>query len=239
MAASRYSDSGFARIESAPASRGRDLFELCVGYGLILIVLWTPNPWQKPLYWVAIVFILAVTWRSFDGWAAMGLRTTNFLRSAWIIGIALLAAAVSIGIAAHLHTLRPWYGPVEVVQRFWGYALWAFAQQFLLQDFFLRRLLRLLSKQRLAVLAATCMFAAAHLPNPVLTPITFAWGLASCVLFLRYRNLYSLAIAHAIFGICFAITVPGHVTHNMRAGLGYLTYRPNHVHHRHVQLPQP
>jgi len=54
--------------------------------------------------------------------------------------------------------------------------------------------------------------------------LTLVWGFASCLVFLRYRNLYPLAIAHAIFGISIAITVPGPVVRNMRVGLGYLRY---------------
>jgi hypothetical protein len=53
--------------------------------------------------------------------------------------------------------------------------------------------------------------------------------LAACFLFLHYRNLYPLAMAHAVLGITVAIAVPGPVVHNMRVGLGYLTYR-QHAH---------
>jgi membrane protease YdiL (CAAX protease family) len=101
-------------------------------------------------------------------------------------------------------------------------------QQFLLQCFFLSRLLRLLPKAGFAAAVAAIIFAAAHLPNPILAPITLIWGLAACLLFLRYRNLYSLALAHAILGITVAIAVPGAVDHNMRVGLGYLTYAHPH-----------
>jgi hypothetical protein len=82
------------------------------------------------------------------------------------------------------------------------------------------------------VIVAAGLFAFAHLPNPILTPLTLIWGLAACLLFLRYRNVYTLAIVHAVFGICIAVTVPGPVDHNMRVGLGYLTYRPHDHHHR-------
>jgi hypothetical protein len=42
--------------------------------------------------------------------------------------------------------------------------------------------------------------------------------------FLRCRNVYPLAMAHAILGITVAVTIPGPVVHNMRVGLGYLRY---------------
>jgi membrane protease YdiL (CAAX protease family) len=210
---------------------GRDLFELLTGYGLILLVIWTPAPWQRPLYWVAAVFILLVSWKSFQGWPAMGLRRTNLWQSLWIVGLGLLGAVATILAADRLGTLRPWHGPVELIRRFWGYAIWAFFQQFLLQIFFLQRLLKLVSNRVLAVALAAAIFSFAHLPNPILTLVTLVFGVAACALFLRYRNLYPLAMTHAILGICIATCFPGPVTHNMRVGLGYLEYRP-HGHHR-------
>ena len=111
------------------------------------------------------------------------------------------------------------------LKRYWGYALWAFAQQVLLQAFFLARLLRLMRNSGAAAFAAAAIFSLAHLPNPILTAVTFVWGYAACLLFLHYRNLYPLALAHAIFGITIAVALPGPVTRNMRVGLGYLTYR--------------
>ena len=88
----------------------------------------------------------------------------------------------------------------------------------------------------MAALTAATLFAAAHVPNPVLMPVDVALGPAACLLFLRYRNIYPLMMAHAILGITVAMTIPGPVDHNMRVGLGYLTYRP-HMHlHRHFNI---
>jgi membrane protease YdiL (CAAX protease family) len=106
-------------------------------------------------------------------------------------------------------------------------------QQLLLQDFFLRRLRLLLPSAGLAVVAAAAIFSIAHIPSPVLTLVTFFMGLAACLLFLRYRNLYPLAMAHAILGITIAITLPNSIIHNMRVGLGYLTYTQHHTHRSH------
>jgi hypothetical protein len=100
-------------------------------------------------------------------------------------------------------------------------------QQFILQSFFLLRLLRLLPGKALPIAVATGMFALAHLPNPILTPITLVWGAISCVLFLRYRNIYALGLAHGIMGLCVAVTVPSSLHHHMRVGLGYLRYHPS------------
>ncbi|HEU5341006.1 type II CAAX prenyl endopeptidase Rce1 family protein [Edaphobacter sp.] len=215
------------------AAKWRALVELGGGYGLILLVLWAPRTARHPLSITAIIWIVIATCVSFDGMRTMGLRVSRPLRSAWIVPATLALAACAIGVASVLGTLSLPRTCILFVQRYWGYAIWAAVQQFLLQDFFLLRLLRVLSAKHAAI-AAALLFTLAHLPNPILTPLTLAWGLASCLLFLCYRNLYPLAIAHAILGITLAMTVPGHIDHNMRVGLGYLTY---HQHHHLSQNP--
>jgi membrane protease YdiL (CAAX protease family) len=221
---------------TAAQSRRREIVELAVGYGLILLVEWTPRPWQKLLWLVAAISIAVLISRSFEGLKPMGLRAENLLRSFWVVGVALLGTTVAIAIAASRHTLQLPASPLLFVKTYAGYAIWAFVQQFLLQCFFLPRFLRLLPNAKLAAVASAVIFAAAHLPNPILAPVTLFWGLASCLLFLRYRNLYTLAVAHAILGITIAVTIPGPVDHNMRVGLGYLTY--SHT-HRAVASPKP
>ena len=211
--------------ESELPARGkrRVIAETAIVYALILAVIWSPRPTQRWLWWVAAGAAALLTVVSFDGAKAMGLRPASFLRPLWVVGAALGMAAADIAIAWHLHTLKLPPRTLLFVEGYFAYAVWSFVQQFLLQGFFLFRFLRLVSPRRAAFVAAT-LFALAHVPNPVLTPITFVWGLAACLIFLRYRNLYPLALAHAIFGITIAITVPGQVDHNMRVGLGYLTY---------------
>jgi len=211
-------------------SRRRDLWQLAIGYLLILAVIWSPRQTQRPLYILAVLFIVFATWMSFDGWSAMGLRRANFLRSLWVPAIALLLATCTVLAAICLHTLHPVGGFTLYLKSFWGYAIWSFAQQWLLQAFFLARFRRLLPSPQSAAIAAAGIFALAHLPNPILTSMTLVWGLIACFFFLRYRNLYPLAITHAILGICLAICVPGPVIRNMRVGLGYLTYPRHHPH---------
>ena len=46
-------------------------------------------------------------------------------------------------------------------------------------------------------------------------------------------------IAHAILGITVAITIPGPVVHNMRVGLGYVTYSLHMQAHGMHHLTQP
>ncbi len=220
-------------------SKRRDAIEIAVAYALIMMVEWTPRPLQRVLWLVAATGLVVIIWRSFDGWQAMGFRAANLLRSLWIAAAALALAAVALAVTARMHTLHAPAGPLTFFVTYCAYAVWSGVQQFLLQGVFLLRFLRLIPRPSAAALAASVLFATAHLPNPVLTPITFIWGLAACLLFLRYRNIYPLMIAHAILGITVAMAIPGPVDHNMRVGLGYLRYDPHRQVHRTYHLAQP
>ncbi|WP_213805488.1 CPBP family intramembrane glutamic endopeptidase [Granulicella sp. dw_53] len=217
--------------DAAGVGRRRDLVDLGVGYGLILGMVWTPHPWQEILYFTALAWVVASTWVSFAGWKVLGLGSSGRvgsegLRSLWVIGGALVVALGAVLVAARMDTLNRPHGTWLFVKTFWGYTVWSFLQQFLLQDFVLLRLLRLLPSKRMAVLVAAGMFAMAHLPSPILTALTLVWGGVACWLFLRQRNVYALGMAHAILGVCLAMVVPGHVDRDMRVGLGYLRSYP-------------
>lgn len=222
-----------------PQRGRRDLVDLAVGFGLILTAIWTPRPWQLWVDWTALAWVLLITAITFDGWDENGLRERGLLRSMWVVGAALAIAALAIVLSERLNTLHAPDSVSAFVRRYWAYAIWAFLQEFLLLDFFLRRFLRVMRGKMAAVGVTAGLFTVAHVPNPVLAPLALLWALIACALFLRYRNVYTLGMAHAIFGICIAITVPAHADHNMRVGLGYLTYRAHHYHYRHLnQIPQ-
>jgi len=241
ISAATLSESGSSAVAR---SKGRALAELAVAYALILAVIWSPRPWQRLFWLIAVAGVAAMMARSWDGRRVLGLRRENFWRSLWVAGAAFAIAVAAVMLSIHLHSLRLPQPPLTglgsaddtfghallFVRSYWAYALWTFIQQFLLQGFFLQRLMQLVPNPKLAAMAAAGMFALAHLPNPILTVTTLAWGFAACLIFLRYRNLYPLAIAHAILGITLAITIPGPVIRNMRVGLGYLAYTHRHAH---------
>ena len=211
----------------------RDLLELSVGYTLIMATIWTGNPTQRVLYWLAFVWIVATSWASREGWTGLGLGSKGLLKSLWVVGVALVLSAIAIFIAWRMHTLHRLHGATPLLLHGWGYIVWSIMQQFILQSYFLMRLMRLLPGKAAPVIAATVIFALAHLPNPILTPITLIWGAIACVLFLRYRNIYTLGVAHGIMGLCVAVTVPNSLHRHMRVGLGYLHY------HQHGQDRRP
>jgi len=209
--------------EPHTADYRRPLWELAVGYGFLLLALWS----EGDLRWVWAValalWILGVTVYDRPSRRQLGLGGTGFLGSLWIVGAAAAAGAAML-FGAHLAgTLHPYVLRRTLSAAASGYLIWTFQQQFMLQSFFFLRLERLLGSRK-AVWAAAGLFALAHVPNPVLVPATLAAGLAFCELFRRHRSIYTLAIAQAILGMCLAAAVPETLHHHMRVGIGYLSW---------------
>jgi membrane protease YdiL (CAAX protease family) len=216
----------------------RDLAELILGYGTIVAILWTPEPLQRILAPIALVatFLVVVLRRRSNGRRSKNVRPENapqenaslgfgrrgLAPSLWILPAALALVALSMFAAAKAGTLHSLYkGDFRHVT---GYILWTTYQQFLLQDYFMPRALRLLSSEAAGIAVTAVLFALAHLPNLALTAATLVWGAVSCVLFRRYRNLYALGLAQGLLGLCFAVCVPDNLSHHLRVGLGYLRY---------------
>jgi membrane protease YdiL (CAAX protease family) len=206
-------------------SKTRDAAELAIGYVLVLLAEWLPNSRaQRFLFWFTLAWVIVTTILASLDARTLGLRPSN-ARSIWIVPAIVVFGTVAIWMASQLHTLHD-FSMGTLMGRVRGYLVWSLLQQFMLQDYFLLRLLRLMPGKAAAVSTAAILFASAHIPNPVLMLGTLLWGLAACVLFLRYRDLYSLGVAHCLLGICIAVTVPAHLHHGMRVGLGYFLYRP-------------
>lgn len=223
---------------SQPRS-ARDLAEVIIGYGFIVLILWVPAPLQRVLSPIALVGTLGVVLlgrssgdrggnderNHHPGAAELGLGLRGLIASLWILPAACGLTIASVLVAKQIGTLHPLYkGDLKHVA---GYVLWTCYQQFLLQDLFMPRLIRLLSSEALAITIAGLLFATAHLPNLSLTAATVIWGMVSCALFLRYRNIYALGFAQGLLGLGFAICVPAAWHHHLRVGLGYLRYHGN------------
>ena len=205
----------------AKTSRARDVIELVLGYALIVGIIWSPDRLQRILSPVALVLTLLAVLARKKSRDELGVGTRGLRKSLWILPAAIALCAVSIFVAAKVDTLHPLYkGDLKHIV---GYVLWTIYQQFLLQDFFMDRLLRMMPSAA-AVTLAGILFATAHLPNLVLTAACVVWGIVSCVLFRRYGNLWMLGLAQGMLGLCFAICVPDSLHHHLRVGLGYLRY---------------
>lgn len=204
----------------------RDFVEVLFGYGLILFVIWMPEFPQRVLSPIALIVTLTIVLARRRSHDELGLGLRGLLPSLWILFASVALTLAGMEVAKYLGTLHPLYkgDPRHIA----GYILWTLYQQFLLNDYFVPRLVRLLASESAAVGVAATLFAAGHFPNLWLAAVTLLWGAVSCALFLRYRNLYALGLAQGLLGLAFAICVPDAIHHHLRVGLGYLQYHFPH-----------
>jgi len=195
-------------------------------YGSLECALWSAGLAQG--LFIALTVALAVAWAFSERypWPDLGLNPASVRRGWWIASVGAGVAALILLAAWRSHTLRPPPGISVVCVNVMISLIWAFAQQFLTQSFFFLHFEQLLRSGRWAVVATALLFASAHIPNPVLVPVTLAGGLILSELFRRKRTLYPLAVAHALVALSLAVSVPETVLHNMRVGIGYIRYHP-------------
>jgi membrane protease YdiL (CAAX protease family) len=188
-----------------------------------MVVLWLPTHEQLIFGPIALLALLAMVLSQRPTLSQLGLHWRGFVSSLWILPAAAVVAAAGILLARASGTFHELYKPD--LAHVGGYVLWTIYQQFLLQDYFMPRLTRVLNTDA-AIAFAAVLFALAHLPNVALTVATLVWGAASCALFRRYRSLVVLGIAQGLLGLSFAVCVPDAYLHHMRVGLGYWQYHP-------------
>jgi hypothetical protein len=206
---------------SEPRS-ARDVVELIVGYCIIMLAIWSPPDPQRILSPIALVVTLAIAVARRQGREELGFGLRGLWPSFWILPAAAVLAIASVLVAKRLGTFHPLYHPD--VQHVVGYVLWTIYQQFLLNDYFMPRLIRVLGGETAALGVTAVLFSAAHLPNFWLAAATLVWGFVSCMLFRRYHNIYALGLAQGVLGLCFAVCMPDSLIHHLRVGLGYVRY---------------
>lgn len=124
----------------------------------------------------------------------------------------IIAAGASLGT---LHDRRDFLGSLGAL------VVWGGAQQWILQTVVLREAQRVASPAWAVVLAAA-LFAVVHLPNPFLTAVTFAGGLAWCAIYTRHPNILPLALSHALGTLAILYAFDEAITGRLRIGYSYL-----------------
>jgi membrane protease YdiL (CAAX protease family) len=199
-------------------------FQLVVAYVFMEKALWSAhlafrNRWA--LVAIVTVFVFAAVDRPSLRRMGLGLPTTFgasiVLAVSFAAGVALI---VLVRWAGGQIPANPTWPSLHVT---WQYVVWALIQEFILQSFFFTRCEELFGSAPAVWVAAT-LFAAAHLPSPVLTTLTLIAGLFFCEMFRRYRSIYPIGIVHAVLGLTIAVSMPDSLLHNMRVGIGYLRY---------------
>jgi membrane protease YdiL (CAAX protease family) len=141
-----------------------------------------------------------------------------------VIALGLMTSFTVMELSAKAGTLHPLFGKPNAVLHGASYLVWAVVQQWIQQSFFFARIEQVIHRGILASFTTAALFGLAHLPNPVLAPITFVGGWFLSELYRRYRSVVPLGIAHGLVGLAIALSVPDSLNHHMRVGLGYLHY---------------
>ncbi|HUI41586.1 MAG TPA: CPBP family glutamic-type intramembrane protease [Terriglobia bacterium] len=104
---------------------------------------------------------------------------------------------------------------------FVSYAGWCCFQQYVTQGYFHNRLLGVFRSPHVSSALVALLFAAVHLPSPILTAATAVAGFIFSEVFARHRNIWPLALAQTVGGFLVAVLAPPALIHNMRVGPGY------------------
>lgn len=104
------------------------------------------------------------------------------------------------------------------------YFPWALLQQLWCNGYFVNRFQKISANPKTTTFLTGLLFGIIHLPNPVLFIATFFGGAMSAHFFQRNRNLYFLALAHAILAVSIKYLLPDTWHHNLRIGPGYWSW---------------
>lgn len=187
--------------------------------------LWSQGRSQAYWYAAALVVLVMSVLFSHPRSRELGIGWQGLKGSAWTIPLAAVVCGGGLLIAYEFRTLSFLYGSQPIYWHSIFYVIWAIEQQFILNSFFYKRFESLLGDTTIAVLVTALLFSLVHIPNPVLVPATFLGGIFFVETFRRWRNIYPIAVAHAMFGLTLAMTVPDHWLRHMRVGLGFLRFK--------------
>jgi membrane protease YdiL (CAAX protease family) len=164
------------------------------------------------------IFILSSLIRQ-DSLKELGIRFDNLYQSGREGVVISLILIVMILLFSIFYSDKSYpHGVISYLAGFLKYTPWGItkriaeglAQQLLLQSVLLMRFLQIFKKKSISLISAALLFSLAHSPNIGLMFLSFCFGLIVCVLFLRNRNIFTLAVMHGVLSMVFAsFLVPG------------------------------
>ncbi|MGH9330747.1 MAG: lysostaphin resistance A-like protein [Vicinamibacterales bacterium] len=168
---------------------------------------------------VPVVLVIALTLAHAVRTGEWGFRRDAFLPALWKVAIpTVVGVAVILAAGELIETLHP---RRAVGRKLLYLTPWGGGQQFVLQTLVFREARELMPRGA-AIVTAAAIFGAVHLPNPFLTPVTFAAGLVWCWVYSRHPNIIPLAISHALGTEAVLHAFDNDLTGHLRIGAAYL-----------------
>jgi hypothetical protein len=183
--------------------RWKPLSEVVGFYGLVLLSIWVGQSLGlRGQVWIGAVLLLGATVVSSrkhgDGRDRLGLGRNTLGPAARLTLIYAGPALLLLAIVALFRPAPPW---PKILFGLLGYPLWAFAQEYALLSFAANRLEEGLGQKPALVSTVNgLLFALVHTPNPVLMGACLLSGWVFTKIFLKSRNIFPLALAHALGG---------------------------------------
>ncbi len=182
----------------------------------LLAYLWLlviPFPWPGVLVPVSV----ALSWRR-RGLTprSLGLGWSDFRASARRWSAIWLFSIVVFVVLGRERLLR-----LEALTHGALYFAWAAAQQVVYQSMTYLPLRDNLKRPAPAAGLAGIAFAIMHVPNPVLVPATYVWGVASSLLFERCRSIWGLALLQMMLASTLFWITPREMNREFRIGPYY------------------
>jgi hypothetical protein len=203
------------------ATRRRiDVLEPLSIFALIMAYIWQLRYSHHGVWLLIMSFMVLSHVLRHENTEALGFHRRNlreclgeFAPMLAFIGLAMFAAGIL------LQTTRPIrFGDAFLA---WAaYLPWGTFQQYLLNGYFVNRFMGAMTGRSAAVTSAI-LFSGAHLPNWFLMVVTLVMGYFCGRIYIRYKNLYFLGIAHATIGFLLFLVVPDSVTHHLVVGPGW------------------